>query len=455
MAKFTIRKMLKTASLSLCLPLLAMVGCTSATKDPGNSPQPTEDYTKPINKTYVTDTQTLGLTVDENGTILLAGKPFYAFGVNSFTMVIRYIEGAGKSMYRDQFELLKKYGIPFVRVNFGGFYQDYYQKFDEDPEKILDCMREVVACAEEYQIGLICSLLWYDSAIPAHVEGHRSDMGNLDSNTVKYAVEYTGKIVNEFKDSPAVWAWEIGNEYNLGADLCDPEFKAHMPMGPCTPKNPTGFDFYTSEELVTFYTAVGNKIREYDKTRMISTGNGDMRVASKALHNSAAAKDPETHLWQQDWTTDSVEDFQEMCVYFTPDPLDTICFHLQHAQQDEEGNASFLIMLNRYGSKISTRRYFDEYVIAARKAKKALYFGEMGDMMWMEDHEEAPSIFKSVTDWIVDSGIQLASSWQFDKSNLVASDRGIDGEKLKIMQEKNQQYLADGKMDTATYWANK
>lgn len=455
MARFTAKNLLRIITLPLCLPVLALTGC-APTYPTGMVSEATEEpYAPGPDKTYAADTETLGLTVDEDGTILLAGKPYYAFGVNSFTLLTRYIEGAGESMFRDQFELLRKYNIPFVRINFGGYWPDYYQKFDKNPERILEKMHEVVSCAEEYNIGLICSLLWYDAAIPTHVGEHRSEMGNPDSKTVAYAKEYVTKIVSEFKDSPAVWAWEIGNEYNLDADLCDPQFNSKLPGGPCTPETPSGYDFYTSEEVTTYFKEIGNAIRAQDPVRMISTGNGDMRNASKSLRNAAQQMNPETHLWTEIWTQDTTEEFYEMCAYYTPDPLDTICFHLQHAQQDQNGDASFLILLDRFDSKISTLKYFKEYVTAAKKAGKALYFGEMGDLMWMEGDKNAASIFENVTDWIIDAEIQLASSWQFSANELKATDEGIDGVKLRILQEKNKLYIDEGKADTITYWSNK
>ena len=121
---------------------------TESTEEPMSTPD----------KVYTTDLNTLGLTVDEEGTILLAGKPFYGFGVNSFTMLIRFIEGADETMYKDQFEILKKYNIPFARINFGGYWPDYYQKYDENPEFIYECMEKVLKCAEEANIGLVSTL---------------------------------------------------------------------------------------------------------------------------------------------------------------------------------------------------------------------------------------------------------------------------------------------------------
>ena len=79
----------------------------------------------------------------------------------------------------------------------------------------------------------------------------------------------------------------------------------------------------------------------------------------------------------------------------------------------------------------------------------------MGDMLWMESHNSAPEIFDNITDWIMNSGIQIASSWQFMNNDLKATDEGIDGKKLTILQNKNKIYTERGFADTITYWSNK
>ena len=50
---------------------------------------------------------------------------------------------------------------------------------------------------------------------------------------------------------------------------------------------------------------------------------------------------------------------------------------------------------------------------------------------------------KSVTDWIVQSGIQLSSTWQFDQNNLKATDKGIDGEKLENFTRRRTRSLPE------------
>ena len=55
---------------------------------------------------------------------------------------------------------------------------------------------------------------------------------------------------------PGIWGWEIGNEYNLGADLCDRSFKNYLWPGAV---NTNGFDYYTSAELQVFYREISEE----------------------------------------------------------------------------------------------------------------------------------------------------------------------------------------------------
>lgn len=437
--------MRKTAKRLVCF-LLAL-GCLAAAAACGGGKE-----TGKMKEEKKIDEAALGLMADGNGVIYLAGKPFYAYGVNSFTMATRYLDEVSTPTYEEQFALLKQYGIPVVRINFGGYWPEYYERFDRDPDTLIGRMRDVVACAEKNQIGLICSLLWYDGAISFHVGEKRSAMGDPESRTVSYTKDYVARIVREFKDSPAVWAWEIGNEYNLDADLADPNLEQFLPNGPATPESPSGFDYFTSEEMQTYYRIVAETIRQYDPNRLISSGNGDMRQASAALHRAAAAMDPKTHLWTPDWTEDTQEDFCEMCEYFTPDPIDTVCFHLQHGRQSEAGIASYLLYYSRFGTALSTEEYLEAYAAAAKKAGKALYFGEMGDFLWMEDDERTPKVFAEILESCKTAGIQLATSWQFAANDLVATDEGVDGEKLKALQQVNETFQREGKQNAALYW---
>ena len=43
---------------------------------------------------------------------------------------------------------------------------------------------------------------------------------------------YTEEVVRRYKDSPAIWGWEFGNEYNLAADLPADSRDRRPPLAP-------------------------------------------------------------------------------------------------------------------------------------------------------------------------------------------------------------------------------
>ena len=395
----------------------------------------------------------MGFTVDGNGTVLLAGKPFYGFGVNVFSLVTREVETC-TSDYKNQLDLLKECGIPFVRINLGGYWPSYYEAFDKDPAAMLATIRKIVDYAEEVHVGLVCSLLWHDAAIPTHVGEKRSAMGNPDSRTVKYAKDYVTAVVREFVDSPAVWAWEIGNEYNLDADLCDPELKNWLPAGFGIEENADGYDYYTSGEMRVFLAEIAKAIRAVDPDRMISSGHSEMRAYSKALHNAGLKADPGTHVWTVAFDTDSDEDFVYMNSMAAPNPIDCVSFHLQLCAQNADGEPEYIRSLYRFGrSDVTPLQYFRIYARTAKQLKKACFFGEFGDYLELENDERTPEEFGNLLSWIRDAGIQIACSWQFTGSALYVSTEGVDGAKMNMLRTVNESFAAEGKQDTASYWA--
>lgn len=383
-------------------------------------------------------TMQFGLTVDDDGTVLLNGTPFYGFGTNQFTSIPHHWENPLNEKFTAEFELMQKYDIPFVRLNFGGYWETFYDLYDENPEFVIQCMRDVVKCAEKYHIGIIASLLWYDSSVPLHVGEKRSDFGNVKSKTLAYTKEYLTDIINEFKESPAIWAWEIGNEYNLGADLCDPNLKAYLPNGPNTIKNPTYYDYYTSEELVTYYTEVGKHIRKLDPNRMIISGNADMRPAMVALNRASRNKDS-NHMWNIDWTGDTRDQFIDMTNFYNPNPINSLSVHVYDFET------------NRFGKTLSYAEYLKVFTDAGKKSKKPVFLGEWGSWTQNDDAEELNK-FMSCMKAVLNSGIQISATWQFEQSSLVATDATIDGKKLKLMQAENKKYQTAGKQNVDEYW---
>lgn len=374
----------------------------------------------------------LGLHVEEGGEIRLAGKPFYGFGVNYFGAFAHYWYGD----YDDQpfagaFRKLKEYGVDFVRMPFGGYWTDYYEAFERDPERVLRYLDRVAEAAEEAQVGIIVSLFWHDTALPLHLNEHRSAMGDPDSATMRYALDYTALIVSRYASSPAVWAWEIGNEYNLDADLCDTVNWSWLSGYPG--EEPTGFDYFSSEEMISFYRQIAGKIREYDPWRMIGTGNGEMRPFARASAEASKRMNKRTHSWAVDWTRNTRRQFDEMNALMTPDPIDCVSFHLQQGTGD--GSGQYAETMDPWGKTVTQREYFAAYKEAADAAGKGCFFGEMGDFLDMNDAPDLEEHFRALIGDIRASGIQLALTWQFQDF----TDTGSDGMKLRVIGEANRQ----------------
>lgn len=398
----------------------------------------------------------LGLHIEKDGTVTIGQTPFYGFGVNLFPPFIRNLQEPDTKVFRRDFALMREYEIPFVRVPFSGWDCALYRVYEEDPQKYFAAMDEIVAEAEKNHVGIIASLMWMESAVACYVGEKRCRIGDTDSKTMAFSKQYVSDVVKRYVGRPGIWGWEIGNEYNLTADLCDPTIPdflwpniASMPHGEID-----GYDFYTSRELHIFYREISAEIRKHDSYRMISSGNGDMRFMAWQLRAASDQKD-EYHLWKNGTGMDTREQFDEMNAFFTPDPMDTVCFHLQHGTLNVNP-PKYEMTLSRWGrTDVSAGEYFKAFAESAKRLHKGLFFGEFGDFIDMEQDPELERNFVQIMAWIREAGIQLAASWQFcwrDGWIYINDETPNDGMKLRHLREENRRYREEGKQQTEAAW---
>lgn len=392
-----------------------------------------------------------GLHVESDGSITLEGKPFWGFGLNYFGAFCHY-EGGSLSYddMKNAFPQIAAHNIPFVRFPLGGFYPDYYDRFYADPEAALLKMEQVLDAAAESHVGVIVSLLWWDASLPEYAGEQRAMMGDVNSETMRVAKDYVTTVVSRFVNHPAVWGWEIGNEYNLNADLCDPAFKNYVP-GEGTPgflpREHDGYDYYTADEMAVFFTELSKTIRSIDSYRLISSGNSEMRIASWHMRR-ASSRANKRHVWSIDWTMDNKKQFQEIVGFMTPGDTDTVSFHLQFGTPGGEAPAYVLTAdrAGKYGMPLAD--YFKLYKETADSLGKGVFFGEFGDFFQMDSAPDMPDKLREIAGWITGAGIQIGALWQYQDF----SDTGAGALKYDVLADLNAAFREQGLQDVTTPW---
>jgi hypothetical protein len=332
------------------------------------------------------------LTVSPEGVLLKDGKPYRAIGANLHDAFSDQREHPGDLSYDRDFETLRAEGIPFARVMATYFSPDAIMEYVNHREDYLAKLDGVVASAEQHNVGLILSLFWWDVAVPDLVHEPRSAWGDPNSKTIAFMREYTRTIVSRYNDSPAVWAWEFGNEYNLSVDLPNAAEMRPNINGDWPAKRTKADDLTTSMILVAF-TEFGKTVREIDPKRAISTGNSLPRILADLQRRTLQGGDPDTRA-----------QFRSNLALVNPDPIDTLSIHLYRAD-----------MRYRFGLYNAT---YDDVLAEAMKVsaaeKKPLLVLEFGSFLRHYGLNTPVSVradFEVKLKAIVDNRVPLSAFW--------------------------------------------
>lgn len=257
-----------------------------------------------------------GLTRGPEGTVLRDGRPYRGVGVNYFGCFLRTLHDPDDRSFEAGFAALGEMGVPFARFCACGFWPRDMQLYLTDREEYFRRMDGVVRAAEKHGVGLIPSLFWHSACVPDLVGEPMDQWGNPASKTSAFVRDYVREMVTRYRESPAIWAWELGNEYNLGADL--PGAADHRPpiwpnLGTATSRGPR--DDLTYDMLVTAVRLFAEEVRRHDPHRLISNGMSIPR--SSAWHNRT----------EKTWQQDTPEQAAEMLALTAPEPIDLVSVH--------------------------------------------------------------------------------------------------------------------------------
>ena len=325
-----------------------------------------------------------GLTV-RDGRFYRNGQPYRGIGANYCDLFLRVLSNPGDTSSLVGLERLAKADIPFVRFS-GPYTASEWRLYRDNKYEYFRRFDLVVRTAEKNGIGLIPSLFW-TLALCEMVGETRDQWGIPQSKTLALMRQYTGEVVNRYKNSPAIWGWEFGNEVNLLVDLPNAvKFR---------PKNGTGteLDDVTANSFTVMLSEFAKAVRKYDKTRPIFSGNSHPRAY--AWHNSA----------ERSWKLDTPEQAQEIILRDNPAPLNTIGIHFYGINNTEA----------ELGKWAPNRLHYLMWLRGvADKVKRPIFVGEFGIADWNGGAPSRP-VFEAQLAEMDSAGVDLAAFWVYDR----------------------------------------
>ena len=238
------------------------------------------------------------LRITGTGTALLDGHPYRGAGVNYFDAFSRRLQNPEDTSFRDGFAALARYKIPFARFMCGGFYASEWQYYLDHRDAYFAALDDVIESAHRNGIGLIPSLFWWYPGVPDLAGEPMDQLGNPESKTHAFIRRYTEDVVRRYRNHPAIWAWEFGNEYNLAADL--PNAMEHLP--PVVPGKGTPMERTVGQNYQRHGAGsdadLCETVRGLDPLRPVTTG---MPFSGPPNFTSALRA----------WTSDTMQEYQQ------------------------------------------------------------------------------------------------------------------------------------------------
>jgi hypothetical protein len=351
-----------------------------------------------------------GLVV-QNNQLMFAGKPYRAMGLNYNSCFLTLLKKPENRSFEKGFRILREdFQIPFIRYMACGYGHRSWKLYDQNPEEYFSRMDLIVREAESQQLGLIPSMLWRLLDVADYQNETLNALGDKSSRTRVFIRGYVRDFVQRYKDSPAMYGWEIGNENLLMADL--PKFN-HLPpakAGSGVARTPE--DKMTRTMMLETYRDIHQVIREIDPHRIIVTGDSISRAQAWNNVNNDA------------WKQDSREEWLERFSDDTPSEFSVVSFHL-YAEADKKYFK---------GENVSLEEVVQTIARSCEIQKKPIWCGELG---MPGTDEEAMIMHSRMMQSIEFNNIAISAIWNFVPEGSYQKEWDIMpyGERLTMLED--------------------
>jgi hypothetical protein len=363
----------------------------------------------------------VGFLTRQGSDLLLGGAPFHELSFNKFDLLAQFspalggdwgdrgpgtvaaAEAALKTLGSKGFRVVRVAVSPYSASGFEGAF------FDADPVRQAQERREYFAgfdqmldACDRNGIRIVASLLWQIEALGGlGAQSLRAAMTDPGSLGRRRAAEFVRAVVTRYRDRPTVAMWEVGNEYNLVADIQWKQFDV------------------TSDQVAAYAHDVATLVRSIDANHLITTGHSAPRPAAMHLLRAVRAGK------EVDWTPDSADELIEYLRLMNTDPIDVISIHYAD---------DAMISL---GGSLGSPENLRFYARAAAEIGKPLFIGEIGYEADMRSYTTpaALALLRATLPVLAELKLPMTLYWAFN------DDREGAGEYLSLRYGKTDEAL--------------
>ncbi len=396
-----------------------------------------------------------GFLTRQGSRLILDGKEFRAVSFNKYDLfeqsALRELVEPGKSEFGFTEQALKElhdHGFTILRTNVSPYWSGTWKQLwlDDEPQKQIEKRRRyfeqfdaVLDLCDRHQIRIIASLCWFVANLGDL--GHhslREGIANPASPGRKIVEEYMREVVTRYKDRPTIAMWELGNEWNLGADiqLADgPIDKGGVSLA-TQPVIRDRTNNFTSDDLAACTRQMAGMIRSIDAHHLITTGHSSPRPC--AMHLLLAARANKGG--KDGWVNDTPEQIEQILRLLHPDPINVISIHFYNDA------------VSAFGKSKTDPSNIAIYQKMAEKIGKPLLVGEIGPYEGMNRRFTDPAVIEMVRgqlQQVVQTKIPIMLYWTFndDRSRHMADAEfqlmyGKTDEVLQQIEQANRMVAA-------------